>query len=122
MPSTRRLPSLPRAWKATAVATRVTCARSYSWTKRPWTISRLVPGQIKENITTTGLDLSQVQPGQVFFIGDVTLEAVGECEPCGKMDAIRQGLREEINHRRGQLAVVLNGGAIKVGDTVRIEP
>jgi MOSC domain-containing protein YiiM len=83
---------------------------------------RLVPGQIKENITTTGLDLSQVQPGQVFFIGDVTLEAVGECEPCGKMDAIRQGLREEINHRRGQLAVVLNGGAIKVGDTVRIEP
>jgi MOSC domain-containing protein YiiM len=38
------------------------------------------------------------------------------------MDAIRQGLREEINHRRGQLAVVLNGGAIKVGDTVRIEP
>ncbi len=82
----------------------------------------LVPGQIKENITTTGLDLSKIEPGQVFFVGDVTLEAVGECEPCGKMDAIRQGLREEINHRRGQLAVVLNGGAIKVGDTVRIEP
>ncbi len=82
----------------------------------------LAPGQIKENITTTGLDLSQVQPGQVFFIGDVTLEAVGECEPCGKMDAIRQGLREELNHRRGQLAVVLNGGAIKVGDSIRIEP
>ena len=83
----------------------------------------LVPGQIKENITTTGLDLSKVEPGQVFFVGDdVTMEAVGECEPCGKMDAIRQGLREEINHRRGQLAVVLNGGAIKVGDTIRIEP
>ena len=82
----------------------------------------LVPGQIKENITTTGLDLSKIEPGQVFFVGDVTLEAVGECEPCGKMDAIRQGLREEINHRRGQLAVVLNGGTIKVGDTVRVEP
>jgi MOSC domain-containing protein YiiM len=83
----------------------------------------LAPGQIKENITTTGLDLSQTQAGQVVFIGDeVTMEIVGECEPCGKMDAIRQGLREEINHRRGQLAVVLNGGAIKVGDTVRIEP
>ncbi len=83
----------------------------------------LAPGQIKENITTTGLDLSKVEPGQVFFVGDdVTLEAVGECEPCGKMDAIRQGLREELNHRRGQLAVVLNGGGIKVGDTIRIEP
>ena len=43
-----------------------------------------------------------MEPGQVFFVGDdVTLEAVGECEPCGKMDAIRQGLREELNHRRG---------------------
>lgn len=83
----------------------------------------LVPGQIKENITTVGLDLSQAQAGQVFFIGDeVTMEVVGECEPCGKMDAIRMGLREELNHRRGMLAVVINGGAIKVGDSIRIEP
>ena len=83
----------------------------------------LVPGQIKENITTVGLDLSQAQAGQVFFIGDdVTLEVVGECEPCGKMDAIRMGLREELNHRRGILTTVINGGAIKVGDSIRIEP
>ena len=83
----------------------------------------LKPGQVKENITTTGLDLSQIQPGQVFFVGDqVTMEAVGECEPCGKMDAIRPGLRTEINHRRGQLAVVINGGSIKVGDSIRLEP
>ena len=83
----------------------------------------LVPGQIKENITTKGLDLSEAQPGQVFFIGDeVTMEIVGECEPCGKMDAIRMGLREELNHRRGILAMVISGGPIKVGDAIRIEP
>ena len=83
----------------------------------------LVPGQIKENITTQGLDLSQVQPGQVFFIGDqVTMEAVGECEPCHKMDAIRMGLREELKHQRGILAMVISGGAIKVGDSIRVEP
>ena len=83
----------------------------------------LVPGQIKENITTEGLDLSGAQPGQVFFIGDeVTMEIVGECEPCGKMDAIRMGLREELNHRRGILAMVISGGPIKVGDAIRIEP
>ena len=83
----------------------------------------LNPGQIKENITTTGLDLSQTKPGQVFFIGDeVTMEIVGECEPCGKMDAIRQGLQQELNHRRGMLAKVINGGHIKVGDSVRVEP
>jgi MOSC domain-containing protein YiiM len=83
----------------------------------------LSPGQIKENITTTGLDLSQTQPGQVVFIGDeVTMELVGECEPCGKMDAIRQGLQTELDHRRGMLATVINGGPIKVGDAIRIEP
>ena len=83
----------------------------------------LKPGQIKENITTTGLDLSKTKAGQVFFIGnDVTMEIVGECEPCGKMDAIRQGLQERLNHRRGMLATVINGGPIKVGDSIRIEP
>lgn len=83
----------------------------------------LAPGQIKENITTTGLDLSQTRAGQVVFIGDeVTMEIVGECEPCHKMDAIRQGLQAELNHRRGMLATVINGGAIKVGDSIRVEP
>ena len=83
----------------------------------------LNPGQIKENITTVGLDLSQTKPGQVVFIGDeVTMELVGECEPCGKMDAIRQGLQQELDHRRGMLATVINGGPIKVGDSIRIEP
>ena len=83
----------------------------------------LLPGIIKENITTTGIDVALAKVGQVFFIGDqVTLEVVGECEPCGKMDAIRPGLRERINHRRGMLATVINGGPIKVGDSIRLEP
>ena len=88
----------------------------------------LAPGQIKENITTTGLDLSQVEQGQVFFIGDreagepVTMEIVGPCEPCQKMDAIRPGLRKILDGQRGMLAIVLNGGAIKVGDSVCVEP
>ncbi len=84
---------------------------------------QLKPGQIKENITTSGLDLSLFQNGQVVFIGDaVTMELVGDCEPCGKMDAIRAGLRQELDGRRGVLAMVINGGPIKVGDSIRIEP
>ena len=83
----------------------------------------LQPGQIKENITTIGLDIAKTQPGQVFFIGDqVTLEIVGQCEPCAKMNALRPGLLNQINGRRGMLATVINGGPIKVGDTIRIEP
>ena len=81
------------------------------------------PGQIKENITTTGLDLSEVKEGQVIFIGDsVTLEIVGPCIACEKMNAIRPGLLQEIQGQRGTLTMVINGGPIKVGDSIRVEP
>ena len=82
----------------------------------------LAPGQVKENITVTGMNVAQVQPGQVFTIGNtVTLEAVGDCEACGKMDAIRMGLMDELQGKRGMLAKVINGGSIKIGDSVNVE-
>ncbi len=83
----------------------------------------LSSGMIKENITVEGLDLSSVKPGNVFFIGaDVTMEATGLCEPCEQMDMLRPGLQEALQDRRGVLAMVLNGGTLRVGDAVRIEP
>jgi MOSC domain-containing protein YiiM len=86
----------------------------------------LEPGQVKENITVTGMDLSQATQGHVFFIGSsddhVTLEVTGDCEPCQKMDALIPGLQKEIFGRRGILTVVLQGGEISIGDTIRLEP
>ena len=86
----------------------------------------LQPGQIKENITVAGLDLSQARQGNVFVIGPpdnpVTLEVTGDCEPCQKMDALTPGLQKEIFGRRGILSVVLQGGEINVGDPIRLEP
>jgi MOSC domain-containing protein YiiM len=83
----------------------------------------LSPGIIKENITVEGLDLSTVEAGHVFFVGDqVTLEATGDCLPCARMDAIRPGLQTDLQGRRGIISTVLNGGALKVGDTIRVEP
>ena len=86
----------------------------------------LQPGQIKENITITGLDLTQAQQGQVFFIGppdnQVTLEVTGDCEPCQKMDALIPGLQKQIFGHRGILTVVLQGGQINIGDPIRLEP
>ena len=80
-------------------------------------------GIVKENVTVEGLDLSTVQAGNVFFIGDeVTLEATGPCEPCGRMDEIRPGLREALDGRRGIVTMVLNGGTLRVGDAIRVEP
>ena len=86
----------------------------------------LEPGQVKENITVTGMDLSQATQGHVFFIGSsdnhVTLEVTGDCEPCQKMDALIPGLQKEIFGRRGILTVVLQGGEINIGDPIRLEP
>ena len=80
-------------------------------------------GVIKENITVEGLDFSTIEAGQVFFLGDeVTLEAMGPCEPCTRMDEIRPGLREVLDGRRGIISMVLNGGTLKIGDRVRVEP
>ena len=82
----------------------------------------LAPGQVKENITVIGLNVAEIQPGQVFTIGDgITLEAVGDCEACSKMDAIRMGLMDQLQGKRGMLAKAINGGNIKIGDSVSVE-
>ena len=83
----------------------------------------LAPGIVRENITVQGIPVASLQPGQVIFIGDeVTLEVTGPCEPCSRMDEIRQGLRETLQDCRGTLGMVLNGGTFQIGDNVRVEP
>ena len=83
----------------------------------------LASGVIKENITVQGLEFSSIRAGQVFFIGDeVTLEATGPCEPCSRMEEIRPGLQTELDGKRGIVTMVLNGGTLRVGDPVRVEP
>ena len=37
------------------------------------------------------------------------------------MDAIRLGLKDELDGKRGMLAMVKSGGTIKVGDSIRLE-
>lgn len=80
----------------------------------------LAHGEIRENITTSGIDLYSLEAGTKLALGDdVVLRITGYCEPCGRMDEIRQGLREELDKKRGMLAYVVQGGSIKVGDAIR---
>ena len=53
--------------------------------------------------------------------GSAVLEITAICEPCFRMDEIRDGLRAELEGRRGMLARVVEGGTIGVGDAIRIE-
>lgn len=77
-------------------------------------------GQVRENITTSGIGLSVLREGQRLSLGStVVLEVTGPCVPCDRMDEVRPGLRRELEGRRGMLAFVVKDGVIGVGDPIR---
>ncbi len=81
----------------------------------------LEPGQVRENVTLEGLDLSTISAGDRVSLGaDVVLEITGDCEPCARMDEIRPGLKEEIDGKRGVLAFVEKGGVVSIGSEVEV--
>jgi MOSC domain-containing protein YiiM len=80
----------------------------------------LTPGALKENITTVGVSLRELEPGQRLRVGEALLEVSMECAPCQEVEKLGRGLQEAINGRRGILARVLEGGPIHPGDTVRL--
>jgi MOSC domain-containing protein YiiM len=82
----------------------------------------LLPGIIRENITTDGLNVNGLQIGQLLRIGEVHLEVSAVCTPCDQMEAIRPGLRKELWGRRGMLCRVLQSGVIRRGDSIEKLP
>ena len=81
----------------------------------------LTPGEIKENITTRGIDLRSLTPGAQLQIGETAvLEISGPCAPCGRMDEIRDGLQSDLQGRRGMNSRVVVGGPIRRGDAIRV--
>jgi len=82
----------------------------------------LRPGILRENITTDGLNVNGLQPGQQLQIGEARIEISGVCTPCDLMEKIRAGLRKELWGRRGMLCRVLEGGVIRPGDSIEKLP
>lgn len=82
---------------------------------------RLTQGDLRENITIRDFDLYKTQEGQRIALGEeVVLSITGHCAPCARMDEIRQGLRTELDRRRGMLSYVEQGGMLHVGDPVTL--
>jgi len=80
----------------------------------------VLPGAVKENVTTRGLDFQRLEPGQHLRIGDSLLEITVPCHPCSRMDEIRQGLQEELRGQRGWLCRVVEGGRIRRGERIEV--
>lgn len=78
------------------------------------------PGAVKENIAIRGLDFQRLEPGQHLRIGESLLEIMLPCEPCSRMDEIRQGLQNELRGQRGWLCRVVEGGKVRRGDRIDV--
>src|SRR6059058_1814132 len=76
------------------------------------------PGAIRENITVEGTDVEKWPVGQRVRVGAAEITMV--CDPCHRMDELRDGLRAKLEGKRGMLARVVESGEVAVGDKVEL--
>jgi MOSC domain-containing protein YiiM len=90
----------------------------------------LRPGELGENVTTTGLKLTELPLGTVIRLGRVAaVELTSLRTPCLLIDRFRKGLRKQMveaivggpKFRCGVLGVVRAGGAVAAGDTAEAD-
>jgi MOSC domain-containing protein YiiM len=89
------------------------------------------PGDIGENITTSGIDLLGLPTGTVLRIGQTAVVRItGLRNPCTQLDGFQQGLTAAVLDRdaegrvvrkAGVMSVVLEGGEVVPGDPIAVE-
>jgi len=81
-------------------------------------LGMIPPGAVRSNIETEDLRLVELV-GHEIEIGEAVLLLYAPRDPCEKMDAICQGLRElMMNNRQGVLAQIVRSGKIRVSDAI----
>ncbi|MGX1885207.1 MOSC domain-containing protein [Streptomyces sp. NPDC055287] len=86
------------------------------------------PGQLGENVTTSGVDLLGLPEGTLLHLGEeAVVEVTGLRNPCLQIDAFQDGLlkrvvgRDEagnIVRKAGIMSVVRVGGVVRPGDRI----
>jgi MOSC domain-containing protein YiiM len=92
----------------------------------------VAPGQMGENVTTSGVDLLGLATGTRLHLGSsAVVEVTGLRNPCAQLDKIQQGLmaatlgRDEhgnLVRKAGIMGVVLTEGEVRPGDPIQVEP
>lgn len=80
----------------------------------------LAPGAIRENVTVAGADVQQWPVGLRVRAGEAVFEITMVCDACERTEALRPGLRTQLDGKRGMLARVVEGGAVAVGDELSL--
>ena len=71
----------------------------------------LEPGAIRENITVAGEDVQAWEIGRQVRAGEAVFEITMVCDPCHRMDELRDGLRAQLDGKRGMLARVVEAAS-----------
>lgn len=89
------------------------------------------PGEMGENVLTEGVDLLGLSEGTVLLLGAAVVRVTGLRNPCWQLDHFQQGLMAAtlgrdaeggLVRKAGVMAVVLEGGVVRPGDPVVVEP
>ncbi|MFC9699864.1 MULTISPECIES: MOSC domain-containing protein [Streptomyces] len=91
----------------------------------------VAPGDLGENVTTRGIDLLGLPTGTRLHLGaEAVVEITGLRNPCAQIDNFRHGLLKqvlgrdengEVVRKAGIMGIVLTGGEVRPGDTIRAE-
>ncbi len=82
----------------------------------------LKPGETRRNVTTRGVALNDLV-GKRFRIGDTVIcEGTRLCHPCAHLEVVtgRGGLCRVLANQGGLRARIVQGGVVRVGDTVTV--
>ena len=79
------------------------------------------PALLRRNLVIAGIPLIALRERR-FRIGDVLLEGTGECDPCSRMEAaLGPGGYNAMRGHGGLTARVIEGGCLRLGDSVMVE-
>ena len=80
----------------------------------------VTPEQLRRNLVVRGINLLALKQRRVA-IGAAVLEVTGECHPCSRMEeTLGPGGYNAVRGQGGVTARVVVGGAVAVGDGVRV--
>ena len=83
---------------------------------------RVAASLLRRNIVVTGLPVVALK-GRRFRIGEVLLEGTDDCDPCSRMEAaLGPGGYNAMRGHGGLCARILEGGVLRVGDSVAPVP
>jgi len=91
---------------------------------------RVLPGDLGENVTTSGLDLLSLPVGTLLLLGDTAeVHLTGLRNPCYQIDGFQHGLLRQVLRRDpdgsvvrrvGVMGVVRRSGEVRPGDPVTV--